>query len=280
VSGTATTLVKNIRLYNLEGQDRLTFRDNSLDLNPKGQHKLSEYSELGPTDGLVAYYPLNGNAKDYAGGNDGTVNGAVVSSGLGQSAYSFDGVDDYIHIGEQLTLDKNSSTLSFWMNANIMANMNLFGITSTTYSINLIEFRQTSFYCETNNNCGFFSSPTINPISINEWNHFVVVFNSGHAYWYQNGEYIGETPDYGSTNCAAPAITKMIDNTYIRYIGSGGYSQSFDGKIQDVRIYNKALTDEEVNILYKMTNPNEPERVMQDSKGTIYVKGELNEVDI
>jgi len=51
----------------------------------------------GINDGLVAYYPFNGNANDESGnGNNGTVNGATLTSdrfGNANSAYSFDGVN-------------------------------------------------------------------------------------------------------------------------------------------------------------------------------------------
>lgn len=51
-------------------------------------------------DGLVAYYPFNGNANDESdNGNHGIVSGAILTAdwfGNANSAYSFDGVDDYI----------------------------------------------------------------------------------------------------------------------------------------------------------------------------------------
>jgi hypothetical protein len=53
-------------------------------------------------DGLVAYYPFNGNANDKSGnGNHGTVHGATLTEdrfGNADSAYNFDGVYDYIEI--------------------------------------------------------------------------------------------------------------------------------------------------------------------------------------
>ena len=55
-------------------------------------------------DGLVAYYPFNGNANDESGNeSDGVVNGAVLIEdrfGNADSAYSFDGIDDHIFISE------------------------------------------------------------------------------------------------------------------------------------------------------------------------------------
>ena len=57
-------------------------------------------------DGLVAYYPFNGNANDESGsGNNGVVYGAVLAVdrfGENNNSYEFDGIDDYINIGNQV----------------------------------------------------------------------------------------------------------------------------------------------------------------------------------
>ncbi len=71
------------------------------------------------TDGLVAYYPFNGNANDETGhGYDGKVSGATLSDdrlGNGQSAYSFDGVNDQILIGQEPNFPAwNTYAVSVW----------------------------------------------------------------------------------------------------------------------------------------------------------------------
>ncbi|GAH51929.1 unnamed protein product, partial [marine sediment metagenome] len=57
---------------------------------------------MAPEDGLVAYYPFNGNANDESGnGNNGNVYGTTLTEdrfGNPNSAYSFDGVDDYVNV--------------------------------------------------------------------------------------------------------------------------------------------------------------------------------------
>ena len=72
------------------------------------------------TDGLMAYYPFSGNTNDESGnGNDGTVNGATLTQdrfGNSDSAYNFDGIDDYIMISSSASLDiRTSVTLSAWV---------------------------------------------------------------------------------------------------------------------------------------------------------------------
>ena len=69
-------------------------------------------------DGLVAFYPFNGNANDESGnGYDGTVFGAALTAdrnGSPNSAYFFDGVDDYIEINDPVITSAPFS-ISFWI---------------------------------------------------------------------------------------------------------------------------------------------------------------------
>ena len=74
-----------------------------------------------PKDGLVGYWPFNGNANDESGnGNHGTVNGATLTAdrnGVVNSAYSFDGDNDFITITNSLIKGGYQSyTISYWFN--------------------------------------------------------------------------------------------------------------------------------------------------------------------
>ena len=78
------------------------------------------YTSADLNDGLVAYYPFNGNANDESGnGNDGSVNGATLTEDRfdnENSAYSFDGVNDYIVVNDSDDLDNtNKLTISTWI---------------------------------------------------------------------------------------------------------------------------------------------------------------------
>ncbi|MDH4071147.1 MAG: hypothetical protein OEV30_12075, partial [Ignavibacteria bacterium] len=73
-----------------------------------------------PTDGLVAYFPFNGNAHDESGnGNDGAVHGAQLAQdrfGNQNSAYRFDGINDYILFGNNpSTLLLGDMSISVWI---------------------------------------------------------------------------------------------------------------------------------------------------------------------
>ena len=84
---------------------------------------LPSFSLLGDlSNGLVAWYPFDGNASDMSGnGNHGTVNGATLGTdrhGQVGKAYHFDGVDDWIEVSHHPSIDFNSNesfTISLWL---------------------------------------------------------------------------------------------------------------------------------------------------------------------
>ena len=74
-----------------------------------------------PTNGLVGWWPFNGNANDESGNrNHGTVNGATLTSdrfGNTGKAYSFDGVNDFINLNNTIgNFQTNDFTISCWSN--------------------------------------------------------------------------------------------------------------------------------------------------------------------
>jgi hypothetical protein len=75
-----------------------------------------------PSNGLVGWWPFNGNANDESGnGNNGTVNGATLTSdrnGVTNKAYNFDGIDDFIEVDINTTLPIGLS-ISVWINSNL-----------------------------------------------------------------------------------------------------------------------------------------------------------------
>ena len=75
-----------------------------------------------PINGLVGWWPFNGNANDESGnGNNGTVNGATLTSDRFMNvnkAYSFDGVDDKIEINHSDSLNTFPLSVVAWVRTN------------------------------------------------------------------------------------------------------------------------------------------------------------------
>jgi hypothetical protein len=220
-----------------------------------------------PTNGLVGYWPFNGNANDESGnGNNGTVNGASLAAdrfGNGNEAYSFDGVDDFIDISSLNNSVYAPVTYSLWFNANqlVVVDMPLgnqvsligrdqagipnqgdLGIwNDPANSIN----QQLIYY--TGNTAQLFNfSPTINL-----WYNLVFVYSSDYTMSiFIDGQFIGNVVFDGS------GLTANIPFRIGAGTGFDGVSTRFNwnGYIDDIGIWNRALTADEVLALYNGCN--------------------------
>jgi uncharacterized protein (TIGR02145 family) len=193
-----------------------------------------------PTNGLVAYYPFSGNANDVSGnGNNGTVVGATLTTDRFNStngAYSFNGSSNYISIANTPSLQNiNSFSLTFWFCINQwqFSNSNYWFATiekPSQYSTELLKVGADSASV-------FGIKIKINPTT---WNHLAFSYANKVLSVYSNGIYAGNTN-----------IT-FISSTQPIYIGKdpGGLLEYTNGKIDDIAIYNRVLTQDDITALY------------------------------
>lgn len=190
-------------------------------------------------DGLVSYFSFDLNAEDNWGDNDGTVNGATheINGGQVGGAYEFDGTDDYVSYGN--ITDSDEWTIALWFKNNIEwdGTQNL-----------LIQW-----YTNVSGN---------NYIKTVDWqgNHSMTAklygSSSGNIYW--NGSYQDEwghiSLTYGDNNFTiygngVPIESRVINNS--KWIHDFNISRTtWDGSIDEVRIYNRSLSDNEISELY------------------------------
>lgn len=219
-------------------------------------------SEVGPADGLVAWYPLQGDTKDYANSNDGTNNGAVATA----RGYSFDASNPRISIVTKENMSPLSHTISCWL---LKTNHNpqsypiflSYGLPYIACNGSTSSFRlsYTGPSGQTN-----VSGSTI-PL-LNEWYHVVGTFSSDGAKLFINGI-------HENTNSLLATNT---GNSFLLGGHGTGTTYRVEGSISDVRIYNRALSAEEISILYEITNPEINNR-MKQSKDCVYIRGEFQE---
>jgi len=110
-------IIAGVFLYHYQKNDGFSF-SNGNDSNES--FKLDRKLKKAIQKGLVAYYPFNGDANDESGNkNHGDVNGPILAediNGKKNSAYQFDGSDDYIKVEHSSTLHfKDDFTLSAWL---------------------------------------------------------------------------------------------------------------------------------------------------------------------
>ena len=205
-------------------------------------------------NGLVAWYPFDGNASDMSGnGNHGTVNGATLSTdrhGQSNKAYSFDGVDDWIRINHSPSLSLTSFTLSLWFESNgtgparpiIMKDNH----TGENYSI-WFESVNSRILSQ------FYPGPgsqviTERDIGPNQCYFVTSTFDNNTFKIFIDGD-----EEFSISSTQTPGID--TEPLYIGYDGGYGYNK-IQGVIDDIRIYNRALSSEEVSALYRLESPN------------------------
>jgi len=110
-----SVLVNNKLIDSLQGY---TFLNVSSNQTIRVTFKKLSLPSYIPENGLVGWWPFNGNANDESGnGNHGTVNGATLTSDRFQkinSAYAFDGIDDFIKTMKTNVSGTGSRTYSIW----------------------------------------------------------------------------------------------------------------------------------------------------------------------
>jgi hypothetical protein len=208
------------------------------------------------TEGLVAHYPLDGNALDMSGNNfSGTIYGASVATNrfnISGMATSFDGINDWIEIADNSLLRLNGDfTISCWIKVDVLSNPTAYSIVSKRtsiasdgYFIALNGFDHAPLEPGTVNfNASGGSDPSALSdmgITLGEWINILYEFDeqSGICNGYYNNELV-----------VSSEINTLNENTTATFkIGKDGQSVNdfyFDGLIDDIRIYNRVLTEEE-----------------------------------
>ncbi|MFC1504548.1 LamG-like jellyroll fold domain-containing protein, partial [Spirochaetota bacterium] len=205
--------------------------------------------------GLLAYYPFNNNANDESGNaNHGTPSNNVQITndrfGSNISAYWFDGYNDFIEAPNSDTLDlTNSCTISAWINTtttNIGGGGEYQFILSKGKAANfprnyLMLMNQDALQLSWYN--GSYVVLQTNIVTPNNWHLITYTFDKGSDTWslYWNGEKVLQ-----SNGCVT-----MVSNDYTFRIGANDTGTNvFSGRIDDVRLYNYALTSNKITNLY------------------------------
>jgi len=206
-------------------------------------------------DSLLSYYKFENNATDAHGSINGTVYGATLtSSGVNGSAYNYDGSNDYTNLGNPTALDNLHTgdwSISIWINPDVISSLkDVAGkngggggfyhyIGNSTGDISF-----TSGYTTTNS-----IATSGNVVSSGEWNHIVGVFTVSNKTWsiYHNGSEVSYSAQTGgSGNFRGGTSDNFVFGAYDAVSGSRNY----DGIIDEVAIWTKAVTSDEVSEIY------------------------------
>jgi hypothetical protein len=207
--------------------------------------------------GLIAYWKFDEGSGTTTGdasgnGNSGTlVNGSVWSAGRVGKALLFDGINDHVTVADSNSLDLSSAfTLSAWVNpASTFTDFRSILVKNYSYYL----YASVASYCGDGTPLGGFSGITAqtacqpSPLPVNTWTHLAVTYNGSTLTFYRDGVAVATSSASGT----------LSPTTGVLQIGGSQFGEYFKGLIDEVRIYNKALSATEIQTAYQ-----------QDSGGT------------
>lgn len=192
----------------------------------------------------IATYQLNGNANDLSGNYSGTPNNVSYGVGEFDLAGVFNGSSSFIDTG--ISTLSSPFSVSMWINENILASGGFFGNWNGTANDDM--FWTTTSDGRLRINIDVTSNQyfgVAGDVSVNTWHHVVVSFNNGVYEVYLDSQSKGN---------ATTANTSFSSGANF-FIGKDAASGAafFNGSIDQLRIFNKALNSSEVTTLYNET---------------------------
>lgn len=208
-----------------------------------------------PTDGLVGWWPFSGNAIDSSGaGNNGTLVNTTLANdrfGKANSAYSYNGVNSRIEIPDAASLRCRKITMSAWVFSNITAPRQVIYKGSPFAANEAYSFNSTpGFSFKLNSNCspglGWEGLNFDRAVSAGAWEHMVATYDGAIFKIYRNGHLDSTRLVSGlMDSCVGGGLRFGFNHT-----NYGLNGDPFDGLIDDIGIWNRALDQNEINQLY------------------------------
>jgi hypothetical protein len=222
--------------------------------------------EIYRPSGLVAYYSFNdGTARDDSGnGNDGQLQGgATIVPGMIENSVSLDGISGSVNVLNAQSFNVGDQlTVSFWMkpDANNAMNMCCQGLVTTDYygleiSGGTDPQVGVNFFTYTNGPSFYHTSDAIGggwPVSSGQWHHVIGTYDGSTMKLYIGGSLVAERSQSGD-------LKPMVSTSFLSIGSEDGrtYNPSlagtryFNGLIDEVAIYNQALSADEIASMSK-----------------------------
>jgi len=215
-----------------------------------------------PTANLVSHWKFDENfgttAMDSSGNNNtGTLTGgAAWSAGKLGNAVQFDGVDDFIKVVAStgnLDIDSGSVTISAWIKPQSVSSVQAILLRGLSDGVAGGQ-EGYGFFVNSNGkiNAGSAGGENYNSLAsltANTWTHVVMIVSSSASKLYINGQ--DSTPAGAGTVVVASNKDLLIGAT--RNIANTLNTRFFNGSIDEVRIYNRGLSAQEVTDIYNDT---------------------------
>ncbi|WP_339627166.1 BspA family leucine-rich repeat surface protein [uncultured Winogradskyella sp.] len=232
---------------------------------------LETYSQIPQTNNLISYYPFLGNLEDQSGKNHntGSINGDPSLTqnrfGTNNAAYYLDGTDDYLYFGNSIYADlpdtdsdgyyEDDYTISIWAKSSVVDNeiFIAFGEADGLYTVMISVIGSTIGF--NSSNWGFPSTSTSGKKSDNNWHQYTFVYVAGSfRKLFIDGSLVRQANDsqrrFNFKNYGLSVGIGRFDATG----NPEGLATTYTGSVDDVRMWNVALTNTEVSNLYTYEN--------------------------
>jgi methionine-rich copper-binding protein CopC len=198
------------------------------------------------TTGLVGAWSFNAGAgtslADSSGrGNNGTVSGATWATGFFGGGLRFDGVDDWVTVNDAASLDlTNGMTLEAWVRPtagdwrNVIIKERPDGLAYALYSSNSSGVPEADVHIS-----GDQSVVAEAEIPMNQWAHLAATYDGQAVTLYVNGTPAGTRNAPGNVTASTSPL---------RFGGNSVWGEFFQGVIDEIRIYNRPLSQGEINV--------------------------------
>lgn len=216
---------------------------------------LTTWSQVDLQNGLVACYPFQGNASDLSGlSHHGTVYGATLTTdrfGNNNSAYLFNGVSSFIEVTSPV-VSSREFTISFWAKTLNFQSQIAFMLVPDNVSdrfavsVNYHHSADSSIFWDFGDIFGSGRSYTYPVTYLSKWEHYIFMSSASKdsmLVWRDN-----------ILQIAVPYSDVITDTSRALRIGSGDNWNYFNGIINDIKIYNRALNVGEVTALFRNEN--------------------------
>ena len=212
-------------------------------------------------DGLIAYYPFDGDANAKIGTLNGTVSGANLTAGRNNvinTAYSFDGVDDYIEFGTGMLSGDGEFSILIWINTSSTESGRIISQRSPggggylgAYYVDLLSAsgKEGKIKFTTYTSGWDWRVTSSSALNDGNWKHLAFVQQDNGGKMYLNGSLDQTDNSNGKVDLVSTAKT---------YLGKEGRNNSIDwyysGKVDDLKIYNRALSASEIQTLFNTSD--------------------------
>jgi len=205
---------------------------------------------MGLNNGLEALYHFTGNANDSSGnGNNGTIVGATLTTDMNavsNQAYLYDG-NDYMYLPNDTFGTLSEGTISMFVKFNSLASdISIFsyGQASHAFDFQIKSGGQMRIWLY---DAGYkYDLTTTNSLSTGVWYHIVFkVDSTGNSIWVDGIQWTG-TYASGSSSTSGFLSSVLSTNDLCRFGRAYSGSRYFSGVLDEVRVYSRAITEDEV----------------------------------